>query len=180
MIFNHTWAMPSHETFSMAPIGVFVAKYLQKSTVSIDPFARNFAGATYTNDLNPDTLTSNHLDALDYLSGLRNDGIFADLIIFDPPYSPRQAKEVYKGIGAEFLKRDAQRVGRWFEEKNLVNDLLKNDGIFLHFGWHTNGMGKKRGYKVEEILLVNHGGAHNDTICMAERKLHHQEALELK
>lgn len=24
---------------------------------------------------------------------------------------------------------------------------------------------------IEEILLINHGGAHNDTICMAERKI---------
>ena len=29
---------------------------------------------------------------------------------------------------------------------------------------------KKNGYTIEEILIVCHGGAHNDTICMAERK----------
>lgn len=31
-------------------------------------------------------------------------------------------------------------------------------------------MGKKRGYTIEEILLVCHGPGHNDTICMAESK----------
>lgn len=43
-------------------------------------------------------------------------------------------------------------------------------GVCLSFGWSTNGMGKTRGYEIEEILLVAHGGARNDTICMAERK----------
>jgi len=31
-------------------------------------------------------------------------------------------------------------------------------------------MGKSRGYILEDLLLVCHGGAHNDTICIAERK----------
>ena len=179
MKFNREWAMPSHETFSIPPIAVFVDKYLRESTISIDPFARDFTLATYTNDLNPDTLAGSHLDVLDFLKGLQYDSVSADLIIFDPPYSPRQAKEVYNNVGRNFSKRDAQIIGRWAEEKNLANDLLVNNGVFLHFGWHTNGMGKKRGYKIDEILLVSHGGAHNDTICIAERKLQHQELLGL-
>ena len=44
------------------------------------------------------------------------------------------------------------------------------------FGFNTNGIARD-GYKIEEILLVPHGGHHNDTICMAERKMAHQ--LEL-
>lgn len=39
------------------------------------------------------------------------------------------------------------------------------------------GIGKL--YKIEEILLVCHGGAHNDTICMAERKIAEQTSLAL-
>jgi hypothetical protein len=31
-------------------------------------------------------------------------------------------------------------------------------------------MGKKHGFEIIEVMLVAHGGAHNDTICMAERK----------
>jgi len=33
------------------------------------------------------------------------------------------------------------------------------------------GMGKGLGYEIVEILLVCHGSDHNDTICLAERKL---------
>ena len=31
-------------------------------------------------------------------------------------------------------------------------------------------MGTGRGYELVEVMLVAHGGAHNDTICIAERK----------
>ena len=57
--------MPNKDTFSVAPIGAFVKKYLAQSRVSVDPFARNKAWATYTNDLNPSTSAQRHLDAED-------------------------------------------------------------------------------------------------------------------
>jgi hypothetical protein len=36
-------------------------------------------------------------------------------------------------------------------------------------------MGKERGYKPIELIIINHGGAHNDTICIVEQK----QALQL-
>jgi hypothetical protein len=38
-------------------------------------------------------------------------------------------------------------------------------------------MGKGRDTQIEELLLVAHGRSHNDTICMAEKKLAHQSSL---
>jgi hypothetical protein len=32
-------------------------------------------------------------------------------------------------------------------------------------------MGKGRGYEMLEVMMVSHGGAHNDTLCIAEIKL---------
>jgi hypothetical protein len=55
--------MPSGDTFSVAPIGAFVQKYLARSSVSVDPFARNNAWATYTNDINLKTSAQRHMDA---------------------------------------------------------------------------------------------------------------------
>jgi hypothetical protein len=61
-----------------------------------------------------------------------------------------------------------------FFRKNLPRDALDvvmlPGSIVLSFGWNSNGMGKTRGYELQEILLVAHGGAHNDTICLAEKK----------
>lgn len=39
-----------------------------------------------------------------------------------------------------------------------------------HFCLELWGIGKTLGFNIEEILLVAHGGWHNDTICTVERK----------
>lgn len=171
--------MPNADTFDIPPIGDLVKRYLRESKVSIDPFARNKRWATYTNDLNPNTAAEWHLDVLDFLKMLIARGVCADLIIFDPPYSLQQTKEVYAGVGRDFTMHDAQNVGRWTEERDLMYELLAAGGVVLTFGWNTIGMGKQHDCEIEEILLVAHGSAHNDTICMAERKIAHQQAMPL-
>lgn len=84
---TRVWAMPYSDTFDIEPIGNLVKRYLTNSKCSVDPFARNKQWATYTNDLNPDTIAEFHLDAYDFLVMLKNKRINPDLILFDPPYS---------------------------------------------------------------------------------------------
>jgi hypothetical protein len=55
--------------------------------------------------------------------------------------------------------------------KNEIARIVKPGGTVLSFGWNSNGVGKNRGFEIIEILLVAHGGQHNDTICIAEKKL---------
>lgn len=177
MIFNRIWAMPNSDTFDIPPIGEFVKKYLRQSKISIDPFARNKRWATYTNDLNPDTAAEWHCDSADFLEMLVGQGIIADLVIFDPPYSPRQIKECYDSIGIKMQTEDAWRTNGWTRERKAIDRLLGINGIVLSFGWNSNGIGQYYGMKQEEILLICHGWGHNDTICLAERKIGYQ--LEL-
>jgi hypothetical protein len=96
---TRTWAMPNSETFSIKPIGQLVQRYISQADISIDPFARNKSWATLTNDLNPNTSAEYHLEAVDFLNMLHEEQIKADLVIIDPPYSPRQVKECYDGFG---------------------------------------------------------------------------------
>jgi len=172
--FSRIFSMPNSSTFEIAPIRNFVKKYLNNSKISIDPFARNQEFATYTNDLDPDTKAKYHLPAEEFLIKLKNDNIKADLIIFDPPYSPRQISECYKNIGKKCNMEDTQSGKLYSKIKNLINDLLEPQGHVLSFGWNSVGMGRKYNYLTEEILLVCHGGAHNDTICLSERKVLNQ------
>lgn len=170
MKMSRTWAMPNHNTFSIRPIRKFVERYLQTSTVSVDPYSRNSCMTTYTNDLNPEACTEYHMDAVDFVKMLADGGVVADLLLLDPPYSPRQTKECYDSIGIKMKTEDA-----WGGEIKSrlhahIDRMLLPGGWVLRFGWNTNGMGKKHGYTLEEILLVAHGGDHNDTICIAERK----------
>ena len=75
-----------------------------------------------------------------------------------------------KGLWDEGFNVEAANMGHWSKEKKICAQLLTVNGYFLHFGWHSNGLGKCRHAKIEEVLLVAHGRAHNDTICTAERK----------
>jgi hypothetical protein len=163
--------MPTADTFDCKPMGELVKRYLAQSKVSIDPFARNKRWATYTNDLNPNTAADYHLDAYAFLQKINDDGVKPDLVIFDPPYSPRQVKECYDGIGQKMGKEGAQRTHSWKQERDAINQALTDDGIVLSFGWNSLGMGKKRQYEIVEILLVCHGAGHNDTICTVERRI---------
>lgn len=62
---------------------------------------------------------------------------------------------------------------------------LHSDGVVADLGlfdppysWNSTGMGVKRRYEILEIFLCAHGGGHNDTICVAERKLPPDAAQE--
>lgn len=169
MKFNRIWAMPNSDTFSVKPIKEFVAHYLQQSKCSVDPFARNSEIATYTNDLNPNTKALYHMESEDFLSMLVCLGVEADLFILDPPYSPRQVKECYEDIGRKMKTKDAWGGAMKKRRRCVIERMAAPKAVVLSFGWNTNCMGK--GWEMLEILLVAHGGAHNDTICVAEQKV---------
>lgn len=163
--------MPNLETFSVRPIGEVVQRYLRQSKVSIDPFARNKRWATYTNDLNPATNAEHHLETVDFLNELQQRGVKADLMLFDPPYSPRQIKECYDSIGRKMTVADGQsaRLKKLWRQAALR--VLTDDAIVLCCGWNSVGFGKVLGFELKEILLVCHGGDHNDTIVTVEQRM---------
>ena len=174
-IFRRVWAMPSADTFSVPPMGDFVKRFLRSSVVSIDPFARNKRWATHTNDMNPNTEAEHHMEARDFMRMMVADEVVADLIIFDPPYSPRQVSEVYSEIGLTATMRDTQTAAMKKQCRQLIRKLSKPGTVVLSFGWNSVGMGP--GWETLETLLVCHGGDHNDTICLAQRMTSQQIEL---
>jgi hypothetical protein len=170
--FNRVWAMPSADTFSVAPIGAFVRRWLRG--VSVDPFARNNQWATYTNDINPNTAAAYHMDAVDFLVMLGEQGVVADVVLFDPPYSPRQVAECYAEAGLTPTMADTQTARFKKEVRTAIRAICRPGSVVLSFGWNTVGMGPL--YRTEETLLVCHGGDHNDTICIAERMVERSDA----
>lgn len=175
---SRKWAMPSGETFSIDVVKLLVKRHLRESACSIDPFARNNLWATYTNDLNPDTSAEYHIDALEFLLMLEKKGVRADLVLFDPPYSRAQKKRLYQNIGKAYgLDEHREMSTNWRKERDAIDDMLMPGGVVVSFGWNSSGMGKTRGYKIEEILLINHGAQHHDTIVVVERRMGVQAAL---
>ena len=168
--FSRVWAMPSADTFSVPVIGEMVKRYLATAKVSCDPFARNKRWATHTNDLNPKTEAEHHMDAEAFMVMLAEKGVKCDVAIFDPPYSPRQISECYKEAGITVGMKETQNAALYARMKSALLSILTPDAIVLSFGWNSAGMGKKHGFEQIEIMLCCHGGAHNDTICLAERR----------
>ena len=166
LILSRVWCMPCGDTLSIKPIKELFHKY-SKGLSTIDPFARNCDLCSFTNDLNPETKAQNHLYADKFLSSFEN----LPFVVFDPPYSLRQVKEIYDSVGTGFTHKDSQNAMRWTIERDIISERQKPGNIVMSLGWTTSCMGKKRGYKIIEILLVSHGAAHNDTIVTVERKL---------
>jgi len=160
------WAMPNKSTFTIKPIRELLDQYVHNG-LWVDPFAGWNSPAQITNDLNPERDTTYHMDALEFLQSLPNN--YCDGVLYDPPYSIRQARECYNGFGFEQLQIKPTRMDYWAKCKNEIQRIVKDDGIVISFGWNSMGMGKNRQFEIVQILLVPHGGARNDTICTVER-----------
>jgi len=167
MIINKEWAMPNKDTFRIKPINDLLHRVTKDKHNILDPFSNGeHEFATLTNDLNPMVDADYHMDAIDFMKSIPSNS--QDIVLYDPPYSPRQVSESYKGFGKKVTALDTS--ARWRKEHlDEIERILKNDGVLVSFGWNTNGGGKKRGFNQEEILLVSHGGSHNDTLVTVER-----------
>lgn len=167
IIINRVWQMPNSKTFKIKPIKELIDRYLVKGIV-IDPFANENKIANITNDLDTQYNTDYHLDALDFLK-LHND-LSIDMCLYDPPYSPRQVSECYKKLD-KTVNMQTTQASYWSNQKKEISRIIKKDGIVITCGWNSGGIGKKYGFEIIEILLVPHGGWHNDTIITVERKI---------
>ena len=168
MIISRVWAMPNKNTFSIKPIKELIQKYTSDiHGIIVDPFANSNKIATITNDLDSQYNTDYHLDACDFLNIFQDNSV--DCILYDPPYSVRQVSECYKKLG-KTVNMETTQASYWRKQKDAISRILKPNGLCMSFGWNTNGIGKTRGFEIMEILLVPHGGPHNDTICVVERK----------
>lgn len=162
--FTLAWSMPNRWTFEMAPVKAFLERWLVDCPVVVDPFSGKSVLGTIRNDL-----ADGGVDAGEFCQRLlATHAGKCDAVLFDPPYSPRQISECYKSIGRKATTADTQNAALYARVRKPLGELLKPGGVALSFGWQSAGFGKL--WATHEILLVRHGGAHNDTICVAQRK----------
>ena len=166
------WSMPNKNTFEIPPIKALLEEEVDLSKYWIDPFANRNKLASVTNDLNLEYDTDYHLDALDFLKLFEDASV--DGVLYDPPYSPRQVSECYNDVGYT-VTWDTTKASFWGNHKREISRIVKIGGKVITFGWNSGGIGYKYGFEIERILLVPHGGWHNDTICTVEVKTHEGE-----
>ena len=163
---DRAWAMPNKNTFLIPCINELIQKHIGPR--SIDPFANSCRIATVTNDINPAYEPDYCMDALDFLMHWPQSSF--DTVLFDPPFSPRQISEGYKAVGVD-VTQQMTSAKFWGDIKNEIARITKQEGKVITCGWNSNGIGRTRGFRKVEILLVAHGAWHNDTIVTVEEKL---------
>lgn len=173
MEINRKWEMPNSKTFRIKCIKELIQKYCRG--VVIDPFANDGLIRHYikcdkyiSNDLDPQYKCDYNLEAQEFLKIFSKNSI--DVALIDPPYSPRQVSECYKSFGRTVTMQDTN-MSYFLDVKRELQRIMKEDGIVITFGWNTNGIGKKYGFEIVEILIVAHGSMHNDTLVTVERKI---------
>lgn len=147
MQIDRIWAMPNHKTFEIKPIKQLILKELGDSYTDVFPHPYD-------------------RDALEMLKEKESNSIIK--LAFDPVYSLRQLKEMYNSKGNSLTQHETQYY--WKDLKDEIGRVMKNKGKIISFGWNSIGIGKTRGFEITRILLVCHGGHHNDTICTVEIK----------
>jgi len=144
-------------TFKVRNIREWVESNCEGKTLNL------FAGITklnideIRNDLDKEAIADYRLDALEFLRTWTGEKF--DTVLLDPPYAFRKSMEMYKGIKCSPFKQLKDEI------QNVLNPL----GKVITFGYHSNTMGRNRGFKVEKIALFSHGGAIHDTIASVER-----------
>ncbi len=141
-----------------------------------DPFSNNKTtrrqGTTLvTNDLNPKFNADYCMEANDFGEEMFKQQKMFDLILFDPPYSLRQLKEQYEGIGSKLPQWQTRNM--WGRCRNALAKCVAPGGYVISFGWNSSGFGRARGFEIEEIMLLGQGGHADryDLIITVERNV---------
>jgi hypothetical protein len=148
VIIERYWAMPSHQTFTIKPFKELIEKEL--GSEYIDPFPYPFKQ-----------------DAIEYLKTIEDNS--ENYLVFDPPYSQRQLREMYDNNGLSL--DNPMNNSYWANCRKEISRIIKKNGKVISFGWNSNGIGKKYGFEITKVVLVAHGSQHNDTIATVEMKI---------
>jgi hypothetical protein len=161
VIINRVWAMPNKWTFRVKPIKKLIERYINDGKNWVDPFSGMSTMVEFTNDINSQTPAKSHIDAIDFLKQFKTESV--DGVLLDPPYSLHQHQKAYGQNAKKFIL-----LSPVYDE---VARIVKPGGFAISFGWSSSCLSRKRGFKIVEILLVAHGGNHNDTIVTVEKKV---------
>ena len=153
---------PKKWTFEQPKLKKWVESFCQGKVLNL------FAGKTkldvdeyrvdISNEFYPDAVS----DAFNFVNWKCKSTLLKfNTIILDPPYNIRKAREKYNGMW----------IGKFTKIKNILPDILYDNGIVITLGYKSTSMGKKRGFEKIAIALICHSGDHNDTICLIERKI---------
>jgi hypothetical protein len=137
MRFYYMTQPPKRFTFEQPKLKKFVELNLRGKTLNL------FAGKTALKanetrvDKNKAMPADYHMDALEFLKMAIQKGMRFDSVVLDPPYSMRKSREKYQG----------KWIGAFRKIKDLVPDILNDNGVVITLGYDSVGMSRSRGFK---------------------------------
>jgi hypothetical protein len=149
--------------------------------LGVDGFAResfvNDLQCFLTNDLNPAFATDYNMEWKDFgqfikdrtLQGFRG----PDLVFFDPPYSLRQLKDCYNGIGKDLDLWQTQNM--WRDGKDAIASCMPVGSRVVSLGWSTAGFGQKRGFEKVAVYVFEQAAREDrySLLLTIEEKVQH-------
>jgi hypothetical protein len=145
--------------------------------LAVDGFARESfvcdLDCFITNDLNPIFKTDYNLEWKDFAKQVQLGGHKPDLVFFDPPYSLRQLKEHYDGIGKDLELWQTHNM--WKEGKDIIASCMPVGGRVVSLGWTTAGFGAKRGFDKVAIYVFEQAAREDrySLLVTIEQKVQH-------
>ena len=192
MKINHVITNVTNTPFDNKHVRQLIDKYVRRSITKgyetpwiVDPFARESLSSRHgeyrhlsiSNDLNTSMPTDYHMEAnnfLEFVAG--NPDLFTcQLLLFDPPYTLRMLKDHY--VDENFPIDETiplwQTNNMWGKGKDAINNVCPVGAYAISFGYHTHGMGRHRGWKKEEILILEQAGSPDryDVLVTVEKKV---------
>jgi hypothetical protein len=154
---ERVWAMPSPRPFQTPAI----AKLIEEECAGV-PKEKIV-------DLFPYNATR---DAFELLKSLPDSSV--GLFLVDPPYSKKQAEDIYRDYGKEHgisMVSWESPNEYWTEFRIEMARVIEPGGKCITLSWNSQGTGKGLGFAITRILMVSHGGNRNDTIVTVDRKI---------
>ncbi len=137
------------------------------AVLTVDPFARDCRWCSWTNDIDHDTEADFHMDAKLFLEHMANEETGrVDLVLFDPPFSPRQAEEKY-AVGHVNVYQTPGYIGACFQS---IVKALRPGGHVLKLGYNTNRHHPL--LVLEKVWVVAVGANRNDVLVSLWRREH--------
>ena len=149
--------LDTHRTSYFQTVWKSLSKYCKiPLSIVCDPFARNCSIAhPHTNDIDEGTTARHHLDAVEFLQTRPSQ--YFDLVIFDPPFSPRQSEQ--KSGGHKNVYSTPGYVPLVMAE---IERIMKPGGYMLKFGY--NSTRHSGSFELVRGWVANQGGNRNDVI----------------
>jgi len=189
MKMTHTITNISSEPFSNPHIRKIIDRVLNDvmydtcgNALVIDPFARESftrnLPSCITNDLNTEFNTDYNLEFKEFAQALQGRFISCahppiDLVLFDPPYSLRQLKDCYNGIGKDLDLWQTHNM--WKEGKDILASMMRPGSYAISLGWTTSGFGKNRGFEKREVHVFEQAAREDrySLLLTVEQKVQH-------